>query len=114
MTAELAVALPVLLALTLCLVWLVSLGAAQVRVVDASREAARVVARGDDPARATALARRVAPPGATVRVSRSGGDVEVETTATVDPPLGVLRGLGRVTLRSTAVAAVEDTAEDGS
>ena len=107
-TAELALALPLLLALTVCLVWLISLGAAQVRVVDASREAARVVARGDDPARASALARRVAPPGADVRISRTGGDVVVETSARVAPPLGVLGDLGAVTLRSRAVAAAEE------
>ncbi|MGN0063893.1 MAG: TadE family type IV pilus minor pilin [Nocardioides sp.] len=107
-TAELAVALPLLLALTVVLVWLVSLGAAQVRVVDASREAARVVARGDDVSRATALARRIAPDGATVGVSHEGGDVVVETSARVAPPGGVLGSLGSVTVSSRAVAVVEE------
>ncbi len=46
-TAELAMAVPLLLAVTLGMVWLLTLGTAQVRMVDATREAARAVARGD-------------------------------------------------------------------
>ena len=98
-TAELAEALPVLLALTVVLVWLVGLGAAQVRVVDASREAARVVARGDDESQAVALALRIAPPGATVRVTYEAGDVVVDTEAHVAPP-GTLGRFGTVTVRA--------------
>ena len=40
--------LPLLLAVTVGLVWLLSVGAAQIRTVDAARETARAVARGDD------------------------------------------------------------------
>ena len=47
-TAELALGIPLLVALTAGLVWMLAVGAAQVRVIDASREAARVVARGAD------------------------------------------------------------------
>ena len=47
MTAELALVLPLLVAVTLGLVWLLAVGAAQVRTVDAARETARAVARGD-------------------------------------------------------------------
>ncbi len=46
MTAELAMAMPLLLALTLGLVWLLTLGTAQVRMVDATRETARAVGPG--------------------------------------------------------------------
>jgi hypothetical protein len=46
------------------LVWLLSVGAAQLRVVDGARETARAVARGEDPGAAVALGRRVAPEGA--------------------------------------------------
>ena len=46
-TAELAVVAPFGVALTLLLLWIVSLGLTQVRLVDASREAARVMARGE-------------------------------------------------------------------
>ena len=44
-TAELAMALPLLLAVTVGLVWLLSVAAAQLRVVDAARESARAAAR---------------------------------------------------------------------
>ena len=50
-TAELALGLPLLLAVTVGLVWLLAVGAAQVRVVDAAREAARAAARGTRPVR---------------------------------------------------------------
>ena len=53
-TAELALGIPLLVALTAGLVWMLAVGAAQVRVIDASREAARAVARGDDVAAAQA------------------------------------------------------------
>ena len=46
-TAELAMVLPLLVAVAIGLVWLLSVGAAQVRAVDAARETARALARGD-------------------------------------------------------------------
>lgn len=52
----------------------------QVHCVDASREAARLAARGDD-ADARTVARRLAPPGATVEVRRDGGYVVARVTA---------------------------------
>ena len=47
-TAELVMVIPLLVAVTIGLVWLLSVGAAQIQVVDAARETARAVARGDD------------------------------------------------------------------
>ena len=107
-TAELALGLPLLLALTAGLVWMLSLGAAQVRVVDASREAARAVARGDDQAAAIRVAERIAPEGAVVRISVSGGEVRVTTSAHVAGPSGLFDGLPRAHVESDAVALLED------
>ena len=45
-TAELAMALPLLVAVTVGLVWLLAVGAAQIRVVDAARETARAAGPG--------------------------------------------------------------------
>ena len=45
-TAETATIAPFLMVVVLLLMWVVSLGITQVRLVDASREAARVMARG--------------------------------------------------------------------
>ncbi len=106
-TAEAALVLPLLVALTAALCWLLAVGAAQVRTVDAAREAARAVARGDDVAAAQDLARRVAPAGATVRVERVGEEVHVEVSAEVDGPVGVLAALPGARVRADAVAALE-------
>ena len=107
-TAELALGIPLLVALTAGLVWMLAVGAAQVRVVDASREAARAVARGDDVAAARAVALRIAPPGGRVDISVADGQVEVTTTARVTGPGGLLDDLPGVTVRAEAVALVED------
>ncbi|WP_210439574.1 TadE family protein [Nocardioides xinjiangensis] len=108
-TAELAVGIPLLVALTAGLVWMLAVGAAQVRVIDASREAARVVARGDDPAAAEAVALRIAPDGARLRIAVSADEVLVSTSAKVSGPGGVLDVLGSVTVSSDAVAMVEQS-----
>ncbi|GAA1658599.1 hypothetical protein GCM10009765_05000 [Fodinicola feengrottensis] len=80
----------------------VSAVSTQLRCVDAAREGARAAARGErDPA---AFARRVAPAGATVRLSSSGDLVRVEVTVRA-------RSLGRLLpgpmVDGTAVAARE-------
>ncbi len=106
-TAELAMGLPLLVALTLCLVWLLSLAAGQVRVVDAAREAARLVARGDDPEQARGLAERIAPDGVAVEISRDGDWVVVRASVRVEPFDSALGRLGAVTLSAESTAAAE-------
>lgn len=107
-TAELAMAVPLLLAFTLGLVWLLSLAAAQVRMVDATRETARAVARGDDVEAAVERGREVAPPGAELTLTSTGTRVVVSGTVRVDGVGGVLEVLPDVRLRAEAVAAGED------
>jgi Flp pilus assembly protein TadG len=106
-TAELALGIPLLVALTAGLVWMLAVGAAQVRVVDASREAARAVARGDDVAAAEALALRIAPRGAEVRMAVGDGQVVVTTSARIEGPGGLLAALPGVTVSDDATALVE-------
>jgi hypothetical protein len=86
-TAELVMALPMLAVVTLALVWLVSLGAAQVRLVDAARETARALARGEQEGLAISRGRDVGPPGTTISVRREGNVVHVEARASIAPPL---------------------------
>ena len=74
-TAELAMVLPLLGAVTIGLVWLLAVGAAQVRAVDAARETARAVARGDSVAEAVARGARVAPAGSRVSVHAPRGPI---------------------------------------
>lgn len=106
-TAETALVLPVLVAVTVGLVWLLSVGAAQIRAVDAARETARALARGDDEAAAVALGARVAPPGSRVVVSRQGGEVTVTVTGPVPGPAGILGALPAPEVRAEAVALAE-------
>jgi Flp pilus assembly protein TadG len=107
-TAETALVLPLLVAVTVGMVWLVSLGLTQMQVTDAAREAARAVARGESRDRATGLARRAAP-GAEVTIGEEGGTVVVSVRRRVGPPGGVLDGLAGATLEAEAVALAEDT-----
>ena len=108
-TAELALGLPLLLALTVGLVWLLAVGAAQVRVVDGARETARMLARGDADAAAVARGARVAGPGSRVAVVQRGDEVAVTVTRSVEGPGGVLEVLPAVELEAVAVAAAEET-----
>lgn len=107
-TAELALGLPLLLALTVGLVWLLALGAAHVQVVDASREAARALARGDDEATSLQVARRIAPAGARVVVRHEADHVVVTTRARVEGPGGLFDVWPSVVLAAEAVAVREE------
>ena len=106
-TAELAMALPLLLAVTVGLVWLLSVAAAQVRVVDAARESARAAARGDSSGAAVARGLEVAPPGSRITVSSRGDRVRAAAEGTVSGPGGLFAFLPGVTVRAEAVAAAE-------
>ena len=108
-TAELALGIPLLVALTAGLVWMLALGVAQVRVIDASREAARAVARGDDVTAAESAALRIAPDDARVRIDLDDGQVVVTTTARVVGPGGLLASLPGVRVTADAVALVESS-----
>ena len=106
-TAELAMAVPLLLAVTLGLVWLLTLGTAQVRMVDATREAARAVARGDATQVALDRGRQVAPRGAVLTVATVGDRVVVSGTVEIDGVAGLFGVLPSVELTAEAVTARE-------
>ena len=106
-TAEMAVLAPFGVAFGLLLLWIVSLGFTQVQLVDAAREAARLVARGEPVATASVVARMHAPPDATVHVSEQDGLVTVRVSARSRLPLPVLRHVGARTLEASAVSADE-------
>ncbi|GAA1134422.1 TadE family protein [Nocardioides aquiterrae] len=108
-TAELAMVLPLLVAVTLGLVWLLAVGAAQVRAVDAARETARAVARGDAVPEAVARGERVAPAGSAVTVRDDGGQVTAVVVGRVAGPGGLFGRLPGVTVSAQAVAAAEES-----
>lgn len=103
-TAELALALP---AVTLCLAALLGAGQvvlARLQCVDAARAAARVAARGEPSGQVAAVARRLGPSGAEVRVSGGTDRVVVLVSA---PVRVVLPGAPAVRVDATAQADVE-------
>jgi hypothetical protein len=106
-TAELALALPILVAVTWGLVWLLSVGVAQVRTVDAARETARAVARGDATPAAVARGQEVAPADAVIAVTTTTDQVVVTASATIPGPGGMFGWLPGVQVRARAVAAME-------
>jgi Flp pilus assembly protein TadG len=105
-TAELALGLPLLVSLTVGLAWLLAVGEAQVRMVDAARETARAVARGDARAEAVARGERVAP-GARVTVAERDGEVVSTVTDSIGSPGGLLAFLPAAHVHAQAVAASE-------
>lgn len=105
-TAEAALVLPLLVAVTLGLVWLLSLASAQVRVVDAARETARAAARGD-PDDVAIQRGQTAAPGASITVVRQGEEVSVTVTSHVTGPGGLFAVLPGAELAATAFAVQE-------
>jgi Flp pilus assembly protein TadG len=85
-TAETAVVLPVLVLVLAAAVGALVVVAAQLRCIDAAREAVRAAARGEDPATVAAVASVAAPDGARVEVTAPGADtVGVTVRAAVAP-----------------------------
>lgn len=87
-TAETAVLAPVV-ALGLALgAWMMSLAHLQVRLIDASRDAARLVARGESPADAARAVRRTLPGDVQIQIRETTGDyVTVRVTGRSQAPL---------------------------
>ena len=108
-TAELALALPLLLAVTLGLVWLLSVASAQIRVVDAARETARAAARGEAEGAAVERGLGVAPADSRITVHSAGDRITATVVGRVAGPGGLFAFLPGVTVRAEAVAAQEPT-----
>lgn len=106
-TAEMALAIPALVAVAVTLAWLLSLGLTQGVLAQAAREGARAAARGESVALVRAAAWRVAPEAA-VTVRRSEGSVWVTASVTRTPPITFLRPLRRE-VRASATSWREDS-----
>lgn len=100
---ETAFAIPALIAVTVALVWVVSLGATYVRLLDSAQTTARHVARG--------AAAPAAPDGAQVVVTAEGDVVRATAWRDVSPPVPLLQGLS-VRVSADATAALEIAAVD--
>lgn len=106
-TAETAIVIPLIALFALGLAWMVITVTAQIQVVDAARDGARAVARGDDETAAVAHASRVAPSGATVEVTDTAGAVTVEVEVEAEAPEWLLLPLPAVHLESRSTVLRE-------
>ena len=84
-TAEAALVLPVLVLVLAAAVGALVVVGAQLRCIDAAREAVRAAARGEEHAAVVAVAAGAAPDGATVEVTASAEAVAVTVRARVAP-----------------------------
>lgn len=95
---EAALVIPVLLAVTVLLVWVTSLGATYVRLLDVAQTAARQAARG--------VVEVAHPPGMDLALTEDAGLLRAEAMEQVAPPLAGFLGWS-VTVRAEAHAVPE-------
>jgi Flp pilus assembly protein TadG len=105
-TAEIAVAMPVLMVLLAAALAAVTVIGGQLRCVDAAREAARALARGDSMDSARALATAAGPQGATLSSTTGPAQIRATVQARVRPIGGLLPAF---TVSADAVALPEPT-----
>ncbi|MGW2107923.1 TadE family type IV pilus minor pilin [Streptomyces sp. NPDC001948] len=103
-TAEAAMAVPVLAMFALALVWALMAASAQIRCVDAARAGARAAARSEPEAQVLEVTRSAAPGGAEVVMERAGELWRVRVAASMPGP-----GPLALTLHAEAAALAEDT-----
>ncbi|MFG1818700.1 TadE family type IV pilus minor pilin [Kribbella sp. NPDC049174] len=111
-TAEVAIALPVLLTLLFLGIWLIGVVTANIRCIDAARDVARAVARGESPETAQEIGRRTAPAGATVTISRTDSDIHVTVTASPHRNAPLLEALPATPITAEATVQSEPTTEE--
>src|SRR5664280_2553598 len=107
-TAEMAVALPVLVLVLCGALWAVGCVAAQLRCTDVAGAAARAAARGEPAAEIIRRARTAGPAGATVTIEPNGSRVSVQVSAVVRPFGGLATRLAGIRVTGQAAAAVEE------
>jgi Flp pilus assembly protein TadG len=112
-TAETAIVLPVLIVLLLVGLWAVGVVVANIRCVDAARDVARAVARGEPGDVAKRIGERSAPGGAAVGISREGAEVRVVVAAEVNLDWVLLSKLPSVEVRGQAAVQNEPGSWEG-
>lgn len=106
-TAETAAVIPVLVLVAALLAWMVAFGVTEVRAIDAARETARALARGDEPGSSREVGQRIAPTGSTFSVRHEGNSVVVTVEADVPGPGSLFGSVLGQRVRAEAVAEVE-------
>lgn len=108
-TAEVALVLPVLLVVVLLGLWAVGAVITNIRCIDAARDTARAVARGESPEAAQRIGQRSAPEDAAIKITQEGNDIHVAVTASHDWPL--LNGLLSLPAKADATIQSEPAAD---
>jgi hypothetical protein len=103
-----ALALPVLISLLLLGMWSIGLVVLNIRCIDAARDVARAVARGESPEQAKVIGRRTVPTG-TITIVREDTDIRVTVTAVPsrNPPLLAFAAPTHLTATATLQAEPE-------
>lgn len=112
-TAEVAFVLPVLLAVLAVGLWLVGTVITNIRCIDAARDTARAVARGESAESARQIGLRSAPSGSTITVTHQDQTIQVEVVANSSQRAGLLAALPRPSPRATATIQAEPDLADG-
>lgn len=107
-TAELAVAMPALLLVTMACVWALAAVAVHVRCLDAARTGARALARGEEPGVVRALAADNAPDGARVELLVIGAGLAAVDVRSRLPLLPAWPGLASARVGGRFVAELEE------
>jgi len=110
-TAELAITLPVLLSLLLLGIWSIGLVILNIQCIDAARDVARAVARGEPPDQAKAVGHRAIPTG-TITITREGPDIHVTVTAIPAHNAPLLSALAPTHLTAHATLQSEPTQDE--
>lgn len=111
-TAETAISLTALVVVLLAMLWVVTLVGWQARCLDAARDAARALARGESAASSRSEASRSAPPGAQIQIDVVG-DLAIATVGLqARPPWPILSALPAVSLEGKAVVVIEPSSGD--
>jgi Flp pilus assembly protein TadG len=108
-TAEIAITLPVLLTLLFLGIWLIGIVRTNIQCIDAARDVARAVARGESTESAQELGRRTAPADATITITHTGLDIHVTVTAEPSHQAPLLSALPTSPITARATLQSEPT-----
>jgi Flp pilus assembly protein TadG len=106
-TAEVAILLPMLMATIVFGFWVVGVVTANIRCVDAARDVARAVARGESADTARSIGERAAPPGTLVEITRDGDDIQVTVTTRKTPDWPLFKQLPAIPVEAKATIRSE-------
>jgi Flp pilus assembly protein TadG len=106
-TAEFAIILPILLAFMLLAFWVVGAVVANIRCIDAARDVARALARGEPPEAAHLVGQRAAPRNATITITRTDDDIEVAVTSSTSHPSLLSNALPTISAKGHATVQAE-------